>query len=89
MGSGLNDPQYMAQRDALKRLRLDCWICEQPIDYDAHYTHKDAFTADHVQARSKGGSLYGELKPAHRGCNSRRGNRGTHITSAPNTAMKW
>ena len=45
-----------------------CWLCGQPI--------AGLPSADHVIPRSKGGSDDIEnLRPAHTGCNARRGNR--------------
>ncbi|MGV4377948.1 HNH endonuclease [Trueperella pyogenes] len=69
-----------AYRDLTKALRrkaqaqnLPCWICGQPIDYQADWRSKWSFTADHVIPIALGGSQRGELRPAHRSCNSRRG----------------
>lgn len=72
-GSKYNDRRYRARAAALRRKRLPCWICHRPIDYKAPWKHPMSFTADHVTPMAHGGNLYGELKPAHRGCNSRRG----------------
>ena len=68
-----NDRKYIARTKALRRKRLPCWICGQPIDYEAHWKESVSFTADHVHPMKLGGKLYGELRPAHRGCNSSRG----------------
>ena len=67
------DARYMARTRALRAKRLPCWICGQPIDYAAHWKDGRSFTADHVQPMARGGKLYGELRPAHRACNSSRG----------------
>nr|WP_265087383.1 HNH endonuclease [Nanchangia anserum] len=49
-----------------------------------------SFTADHVHELAKGGHLLGELKPAHRSCNSRRSNRTTPRKRQPlHTTQKW
>lgn len=68
-----NDGTYRKRAAALKRKRLPCWVCGRPIDYEADWKSPQAFTADHVKPIAHGGHLYGELRAAHRGCNSRRG----------------
>lgn len=50
-----------------------CWVCGEPIDYSLDYRAALAFTADHVAPIAAGGPILGDLKPAHRGCNARRG----------------
>ncbi|MDR1266596.1 MAG: HNH endonuclease [Propionibacteriaceae bacterium] len=73
---GLDDHEYRKRVKALRDLRIPrCWICGRAIDYTLPPRHTMGFTADHVEPRSLGGDLYGELRPAHRACNSRRGNR--------------
>lgn len=69
-----------AYRDLTKALRrksertnAPCWICGQPIDYTADWRSRWSFTADHVVPIAQGGKWRGELRPAHRSCNSRRG----------------
>ncbi|WP_075201284.1 HNH endonuclease [Leucobacter japonicus] len=86
---GLDDRTYRKRTAALKAQRHDCWLCLKPIDYTLPWKHKDAFTADHVQPRANGGHLYGEIRAAHRSCNSSRSNRVTTVTQAPTTALKW
>lgn len=76
------DLNTAAYRRASRRLRTTnniCWLCEQEIDIDLDRTHPMSWTADHVEPVSTGGNPRGELRPAHRSCNSRKGNR----TSAP------
>lgn len=54
-------------RLTLSTYGTSCWLC---TDTDA------ATTADHVLPRSRGGSDHiDNLRPAHRRCNSARGNR--------------
>nr|DAL64718.1 MAG TPA_asm: AcrIIC3 protein [Caudoviricetes sp.] len=67
-----------------------CWICGGPIDMNLPYLHAQAFTLDHLIPLSQGGDINGETKPAHRNCNSKRGNgkhkkRGTN----PQTILQW
>lgn len=70
---------YRRQQAALKRrtarLGLVCWLCGSKIDTSLPPTDGQSFTADHIMALANGGHLVkNELRPAHRGCNSRRGN---------------
>ena len=79
-----NNRAYVAKREALKhhakRNNIPCWLCGQPINWNAHWKDKDSFTADHIKPVANGGKMTGQLKPAHRSCNSRRGKR-EHITT--------
>lgn len=55
-----------------------CWICGKPCDYSAHYNDSAYPSVDHVVPISKGGKdEWDNIKLAHRGCNSSRGNK-TH-----------
>jgi len=56
-------------------MRLPCWLCHEPIDYDAPARTPRSFTVDEVIPRSKGGSATDpdNLRPAHHVCNSERG----------------
>jgi hypothetical protein len=71
-----NDRAYVAKREALKRQAkktgAPCHICKNPFDFTLDWKHPMAFTADHVDPVGMGGSMIGELRPAHRSCNSRR-----------------
>lgn len=53
-----------------------CWICRDPIDPQIPWPHSRAKTVDHVIPRSKGGgSSVENLRPAHHGCNTTRGDQ--------------
>ena len=71
-----------AQREGLR-----CWLCGEAIDFDADYRDPLSFTADHVHSLATGGPILGTLKPAHRRCNSRRGD-GTRAPRTP-TTRQW
>lgn len=61
-----------------------CWICGEPIT--------GLVSLDHVVPRSKGGSDDVEnLRPAHFGCNSARGNRmrAKRKLVPLNTSRRW
>ena len=64
-----------------------CWRCLKPFDWTLPYTDAQAFTADHVTPLNAGGAILGELKPAHRGCNSSRGD-GSREERFP-TTQQW
>ncbi|WP_431941667.1 HNH endonuclease signature motif containing protein [Nocardia grenadensis] len=86
---GLDDRQY---RKATKRLRArsqTCWICGKPIDVSLPWTDPLSWTADHIVPRSKGGHLLGEMRAAHRRCNSSRGNRDVPVSAQLPTSRQW
>lgn len=89
-----NDREYRAMSNALKKEtakhNLVCWICGRPIDTSLHWKEPMSFTADHYEPLANGGALYGKLYPAHRACNSRRGNRSkVKIVRPPVTSRRW
>lgn len=87
MAGHRNDRAYVAKREALKRqakrTNVPCWICQKPFDFTLDWKHPMSFTADHMKAIANGGSMTGELRPAHRSCNSRRGAERTLKTFPP------
>ena len=89
-----SDRDYLARRDALKRRTrrygLRCWICGAGFDFSLDYRDPMAWTADHVHPVASGGAMLGELRPAHRSCNSRRGAfRDVAAVPKPKTARRW
>lgn len=66
-----------------------CWLCHHQIDTDLPETDAMSATVDHVIARDKGGSStdINNLRPAHRRCNSRKGNR--QAVRQPVTSRVW
>lgn len=53
-----------------------CWICDQPIDYDAPAHAPSSFEADHFKPVSTHPQLeliIGNLRPSHSSCNRSRG----------------
>lgn len=89
-----SDRGYRANAAALRKATSDngwpCHLCGKPIDMTLPYTHPLAFTADHLTAIARGGNLLGELAPAHRRCNSRRGcKRLAHQVRPPKTTQDW
>ncbi len=61
----------------LKAQALPCHICGRAIDYSLPAGHPMSFEVDEIVPASKGGSPIdrGNVAPAHRICNERRGNR--------------
>lgn len=77
--------RLVAQLKATNRI---CWLCGHWINADLPARHPMSFTADHVVPRSLGGpDTLGNLRPAHRACNSRKGNR--PIRSPLRTSRAW
>lgn len=69
-----------------------CCICGHPIDLTLHYLHRLAFTVEHRQALNAGGALRdpSNLAPAHRSCNSRKGDRATALPRTTGaTSRQW
>lgn len=49
-----------------------CWVCHQPIDYEADYTNPCSHTCDHAKPISEYPELeydYSNLRHAHNKCN--------------------
>ena len=91
---GLDDHTYRKRTATLRKQARDngmpCWLCGKPIDFDLPYTHRMSFTADHIDPRGLGGKLLGEIRPAHRACNSSRGKRRTiEAIPKPVTTRAW
>lgn len=58
--------------------RKPCWICTQPIDYDAPPNHPDSFEPDHYYPVSTHPHLANDpanLRASHSKCNRSRGNK--------------
>ena len=78
----LKDPRYLKARRWVLDHNPQCIIpgCATPAD-----------TVDHIIPVSRGGDPYSQenLRPAHYGCNSRRGNKTTYISTATTTTRDW
>lgn len=64
---------YKARAKAVRDSATHCWLCGEG------YRPTDPFTADHVQP----GNPESPLMPAHKSCNSRRGNKPVTHTPLP------
>ena len=76
-------------RAQVRARREPCWICGQPIDYDLPAGHPKSFEADHILPRSmhpESAMDPKNLRAAHKGCNSRRGNR--NVQSVRNSTVR-
>jgi 5-methylcytosine-specific restriction endonuclease McrA len=69
-----------------------CWLCNQPIPRDAHYLSAEAWTADHVLSLDEHPEIdpcdERNLRPAHKGCNSKKGARSYNPTPKPPTGSR-
>ncbi|MFM9681115.1 HNH endonuclease [Streptomyces brasiliscabiei] len=83
-GNPRNGRPYRRLVDWLRAQRLPCWICGHNIGYDLDARHPLSFTLDHLVPLSRGGDLLdrANARPAHRRCNSSRGNRTTRPPKA-------
>lgn len=72
------------ERDPSKAV---CHLCGEPIDMNLPIRHRRAFTLDHIVAIARGGHELGESRPAHRACNSSRGD--TTRQSTTTTLLDW
>ena len=62
-------------REKCKAANTPCWICLKPIEWYAKASTPMSFSADHVTPTSLGGAdTQDNLRAAHFGCNSSRGN---------------
>jgi 5-methylcytosine-specific restriction endonuclease McrA len=76
-GNPRNGRRYRALCAWLRAQRLPCWLCGHDIDYQADHRDGASFTLDHAVPLSRGGDLLdpANARPAHRRCNSAKGNR--------------
>lgn len=68
-----------------------CHICGDNIDQGIHYLDRWAWTLDHVESLDTHPHLAHDpanLRPAHRGCNSRKGN-GSRKPPMPPASRQW
>lgn len=62
----------------LRSRKYDCWLCGQPIDYNAKPQTPDAFEPDHVHPKKTHPHLAedpGNIRASHSRCNRSRGAR--------------
>ena len=77
-GHGRTSRRFRSLRENLRRQKLPCHLCSQPIDYTLDWPHPGSFTVDHRKPLSTHPHLAEDprnLAPAHLDCNSSRGNR--------------
>lgn len=78
--AGRSGARWRRLRVEQRAKHLPCWLCGQPIDYDAA-EGADAFSVDHVLPRSTHPHLAEDpvnLRSAHSRCNKERGARAPH-----------
>lgn len=73
----MSGPENIGKLDRLRaRDGGKCWLCDQPIDFDAVPNTKKAPTFEHLIAQSRGGpSTLENLVLCHPGCNRQLGDR--------------
>lgn len=80
----LTGRRWMRIRAAVLRGATHCTICGEPLDWQARPMSTRAPSVDHITPVSQGGTNDpSNLRPAHHGCNSRRGaptRQRTHLT---------
>lgn len=70
MSTGRNTATRDRDRNAIRRTKPPCGICELPIDYTLPHTDQRSFVVDHIVPLNKGGADTLENKQAaHRDCN--------------------
>jgi 5-methylcytosine-specific restriction endonuclease McrA len=73
-----SDTQYRRNQRIVTTSSEICWRCGQSVDRTVHKRHRLAPSADHILPVSRGGThALANLRLAHVGCNSSRGNRAT------------
>lgn len=68
-----------------------CHLCGGPIPEGVHYNDDMAFTVDHVKSLADGGAEeeLGNLRPAHRICNLRKGRKSDYQSTPPKGGRIW
>lgn len=79
MATYRNSHREKQNKEALRaERRPNCWLCGEAIDYEADKDDANSFSADHIKPWDTHPELredYGNLAPAHLGCNKSRGKR--------------
>lgn len=73
---GRGHSRYVRAKANQRAKQAPCWICGEPIDYDADPNDPDSFTVDHMVGWAKAPELRYEpsnMQSAHRKCNDARG----------------
>ena len=89
-GNPRNGRPYRRLCAWLRAQRLPCWLCGPEIGYDLDARHPLSFTLDHEIPLSRGGNLLDphNARPAHRRCNSSKGNR-TPTPTPVRSSRRW
>lgn len=91
MTKGRGSRRWSKLRAQQRAKRLPCWICGQPINYEAEWPDSDSFSVDHERPLStypEGAEDPANLRSAHLGCNSSRGARAPRPTLGA-TSREW
>lgn len=61
-------------RREVRKGEPDCYLCGEPIDYEAHHLDPMSFTIEHITPLARGGTdTLDNIGPAHRKCNRSKG----------------
>lgn len=70
MSTGRNTAARDRDRNAIRRTKPPCGICELPIDYTLRTPDPESFEVDHIVPLNKGGiDQLANKQAAHRRCN--------------------
>lgn len=73
---GRTTAAHRKNRRELRALGLHCWICGQPINYEAHKDDPDSFEYDHAKSIKAHPELADDPangRPSHKRCNGTKG----------------
>lgn len=98
--AGIVGARWLKVRAIIRQLVKDgrpCAICHRPIDLRPASQGgpmprtRWSFSVDHREPRSKGGDYYAlsNLRPAHYGCNSSRGNGTKRMRTTRQETSRW
>ena len=87
---GRSGAAWARARKAVLEHATHCAICGRPLNPDAPPRTKWSSSVDHIDPLSRGGDplALDRLRPAHYGCNSRRGD-GTKRKPEPARSRAW
>lgn len=82
MSTGRNTTTRDRDRRTIAKGQPDCYHCQQPINYQAHYLDPLAYQVDHRIPLDLGGTDTLDNKvPSHRVCNRAKSNKHPDIAS--------
>lgn len=82
--------RWRQTRAAILAVSTHCALCHEPLDFTARPGSSRSPSIDHIRPLGRGGDPLNpaNLRPAHFGCNSARGNRDRR-TRRTETSRQW